>query len=132
MSPNPTGAQVPNATPKAPKSEPVYLNRFAIKTGDRTVFVKVEDVDYIESASNYVVLHTRSENHVLRDTLVNLATTLPPKSFLRISRSIMVNLDRVKELQPGIEGEHVVVLQNDKQLIMTRGLRDVQERLQYS
>lgn len=117
---------------KTPKSEPAYLNRFAIKNGDRTVFVRVEDVDYIESASNYVVLHTRNENHVVRDTLVNLENTLPPKSFLRISRSVIVNVQRVKELQPGLEGEHTIVLQGGKQLIMTRGLREVQERLQYS
>jgi len=118
---------------KTPKeTAPTYLNRFAIKTTERTVFVRVEDVDYIESASNYVVVHTKAENHVLRETLANLETVLPPKSFLRISRSIIVNLDRVKELQPGIEGEHVIVLQNDKQLIMTRGMREVQEKLQYS
>ena len=117
---------------KTPRAGPHYLSRFAIKTGDRTVFIKVEEVDYIESASNYVVLHTRTENHVLRDTLSNLETLLPPKSFVRISRSMIVHLERVKEIQPGIEGEHVAVLYNDKQLIMTRGLREMQERMQYS
>ena len=117
---------------RTPRTGPLYLSRFAVKTGDRTLFLKVEEVDYIESAANYVVLHTKSENHVLRDTLSHLETRLPPKQFVRISRSLIVNLDRVKEIQPGIDGEHVAVLANDKQLIMTRGLREMQERLQYS
>ena len=117
---------------KATKTAPAYLNRIAIKSDDRTIFLKVEEIDYVESASNYVVLCTRTGNHVLRDTLTNLETRLPPKLFLRISRSVIVNLDAVKELQPGLQGEHIVILHGGKQLAMTRGLREVQERLQYS
>ena len=117
---------------KSPRTEPAYLSRIAIKTDDRTIFVKVEDVDYFESAANYVVLNTRTGNHILRDTLTGLETRLPPRLFVRISRSVIVNLDSVKELQPGLQGEHVVVLHGNKQLTMTRGLREVQERLQYS
>jgi two-component system LytT family response regulator len=117
---------------KAPKAGPAVLNRIAVKTGERTIFVKVEDIDYFESAGNYVVLHVRAENHVLRDTLNNLESKLPPRLFARISRSIIVSLDRIKELQPGVEGEHVIVLRDNRQLIMTRGLKEVQERLQYS
>ncbi len=111
---------------------PAYLSRVAVKTDDRTVFIKVEEIEYVESASNYVVLCTRAGNHVLRDTLTNLETRLAPKSFLRISRSVIVNLDAVRELQPGLQGEHVIILHGGKQLTMTRGLREVQERLQYS
>ena len=117
---------------RATKTAPSYLNRIAVKSDDRTIFIKVEEIDYVESASNYVVLCTRSGNHVLRDTLTNLETRLPPKLFLRISRSVIVNLDAVKELQPGLQGEHIVILHGGKQLAMTRGLREVQERLQYS
>lgn len=117
---------------KAPRSGPALLNRIAIKTEDRTIFVKVEEVDYFESASNYVVLCTRTGNHVLRDTLTNLETKLPPKMFLRISRSVIVNLNGIKELQPGLQDDHVIVLHSGKQLTMTRGLKEVQERLQYS
>lgn len=116
---------------KAPRTEPALLNRIAVKTEDRTIFVKVEDVDYFESAANYVVLCTRTGNHVLRETLTNLEAKLPPKMFLRISRSMIVNLNSIKELQPGLQGDHVVVLHGGKQLAMTRGLKEVQERLQY-
>ncbi len=117
---------------KSTATAPAYLNRIAVKTDDRTIFVKVEDIEWLESAANYVVLCTRAGNHILRDTLTNLETKLPPKLFLRISRSVIVNLDAVKELQPGLQGDHIAILHTGKQLTMTRGLREVQERLQYS
>jgi two-component system LytT family response regulator len=116
---------------KAPKAEPVYLSRFAVKTSNQIVLVNVEDVDYIESASNYLVLHTRTENHIVRETLARLETRLSPRLFLRISRSVIVNLSRVKRLQSHPGGECVAVLQNDRELPITRGIREVQERLQY-
>ena len=114
------------------KTEPANLRRIAIKTEDRTLFIKLEDIDYFESAANYVVVHVSAETHILRETLTNLETKLPPQSFQRISRSILVNLTHVKELQPTMRGEYVVVLQDNRKLSMTRGLREVQERLQYS
>jgi len=116
---------------KSPKPEPVYLSRFAVKTSNQVVFVKVEDVDYIESASNYLVLHTRTENHIVRETLARLETRLSPRLFLRISRSTMVNLTRIKLLQNNPGGECVAVLLDDRELPVTRGIREVQERLQY-
>jgi two-component system LytT family response regulator len=91
----------------------------------------VEDLDYIESVGNYALLHKRTENHVLRETLTNLEAKLPPRLFLRISRSILVNLERIKALQSTPRGEHLAVLQDDRQLMMTRGIKEIQERLQY-
>jgi two-component system LytT family response regulator len=116
---------------KAPRAEPVYLSRFAVKTSNQVLLVNVEDVDYIESASNYLVLHTRTENHIVRETLARLETRLSPRSFLRISRSVIVNLSRVKRLQTHPGGECAAVLPNDRELPITRGIREVQERLQY-
>ena len=77
------------------------------------------------------VLQTRGENHVLRETLTHLEAKLSPRLFLRISRSILVKLERVKGLQASSGGEYLIVLQDGKQLLLTRGLREVQERLQY-
>lgn len=114
------------------KPNRTYLNRIAVKTGTQTLFVRIEEVDYVESAANYAVLHTSTENHVLRETLTNLEGSFPPRLFLRISRSTLVNLERVKSLQAGTRGEYLVVLQNGRQLLMTRGIREIQERLQYS
>jgi two-component system, LytTR family, response regulator len=113
------------------KADPVYLSRIAVKAGTLTLFVRVEELDYVESVGNYALLHARAEHHVLRETLSNLEARLPPHLFLRISRSILVNLERVKSLQSTPRGEHIVVLQDDRQLMMTRGLKEIQDRLQY-
>ena len=113
-------------------SEPgQHVSRLAVKTGSQTLFVKVEDVAYIESAANYAVVHARGENHVLRETLTSLESRLPPRVFVRISRSIIVNLEHIKSVQSGPNSEYVIVLQDGRQLALTRGLHEVQERLQY-
>jgi two-component system LytT family response regulator len=116
---------------KSSAAEPAYLGRIAVKTGNQTLFVKVEDIDYIESAANYAVLQTRGGNHVLRQTLNHLEAKLPPRLFLRISRSIIVNLQRVKGTQSAHGGECLLILEDGRQLLMTRGTREVHERLQY-
>jgi two-component system LytT family response regulator len=116
---------------KSSKAEPACLSRIAVKTGTQTLFIRVEDLDYIESVGNYARLHTRAENHLLRETLTNLEAKLSPRLFLRISRSILVNLERIKGLQSTRRGEQLVVLQDDRQLMMTRGTKEIQERLQY-
>jgi two-component system, LytTR family, response regulator len=110
---------------------PERLARIPIRNGERVVFVKVENIDYVESAGNYVIVHAGKENHVVRETLTALEEKLDPRQFLRISRSTLVNMDQVKELQPLFKGEHAVLLTNGKQLTMTRGIRDVQERLKF-
>jgi two-component system, LytTR family, response regulator len=109
-----------------------YLKRFAIKASNQTLFVKTQDVDYIEAAANYAVLCTPKGNHVLRETLRNLEASLSPAMFVRISRSIIVNVDRIKAIRMVAAGEWLVVLQGDRELEMTRGFKEVQERLQYS
>jgi len=111
---------------------PVYLNRIAVKTGNQTLFVRVNDIDYIESAANYAVLQAGGQNHVLRETLTHLEGKLPPKLFQRISRSIIVNLERIKAIQCGPRGEDLVLLHNGRQLLMTRSVREIQEKLQYA
>lgn len=117
------------AQPACP-AEP-YLTRLTIKTTDKVVVVKTADIDSIESAGNYVAVNVGKESHILRETLNVLESQLDPEKFFRISRSAIVNLDRVKELQPMFKGEHVIVLQNGKRLAMTRGLRDVERALRF-
>jgi two-component system LytT family response regulator len=112
-------------------SEPAHIGRIPVKTGNQTLFIRIEDIDYIESASNYAVVRARGENHVLRETLTNLEGKLPEHSFLRISRSIIVNLERVKGIQSAPRGEYLVLLQDGRQLLLTRGLQEIQEKLQY-
>lgn len=114
------------------RPERKFISRIAVKSGERTVFVKTAQIDYLESAGNYVVLHVGKENHVVRETLTALEEGLDSKKFVRISRSVLVNADQIKELQPLFKGEHVVVLHNGKQLTMTRGVRELQEALKFS
>lgn len=108
-----------------------HISRIPVRIGDRVMFVKANQIDYIESAGNYVVLHAGKENHVVRETMAALEQKLDPKQFLRLSRSVLVNVDQIKELQPLFKGEHAVLLHNGKQLTMTRGLREVQELLKF-
>jgi two-component system, LytTR family, response regulator len=114
------------------RPEPERLTRIPVRVGERVIFVKTAQIEYIESAGNYVVLHAGKENHVVRETLTALEEKLAPKQFLRINRSTLVNPDQIKELQPLFKGEYAVLLNNGKQLTMTRGIREVQELLKFS
>ncbi len=115
----------------AAKPPPAYLSRIAVKNGRQTLFLKVEEVIYLESAANYVVVHTAAGNQVVRETLLNLEAALSPRQFLRISRSTLVNTRWVKGLQSNANGDALVVLHDDRQLLATRGLRELQQRLEY-
>jgi len=106
-----------------------YLSRLSIKTTDRVQFVNVEDVDAIEAAGKYVVVHVGKENHILRETMANLEANLAPAQFLRLSRSAIVNVDRIQELQPMFKGENVVILKNGKKFTTHCSLREIQEKL---
>jgi two-component system LytT family response regulator len=107
-----------------------YSSRLSVKNGEHTVFVEVKDLDYIEAAANYAILHTGALNHILRETLTNLEARLSPKRFLRVNRSAIVNLERITGVKPAMRGEHVVVLKNGREIPLTRGVREVQKRLE--
>jgi two-component system LytT family response regulator len=115
-------AQVAVLAELKPPTKP--LDRLAVKTGGRIIFVKVNDVDYIESAHNYVELHVEKQSHLLRETLNAIEARLPADKFLRISRSVIVNIERVKELQPLFYGEYNVTLHNGVRLTLSRRYRD--------
>ena len=106
------------------KSRPKPLERLVIKAGGRVFFLRVDEIDWIEAAANYVKLHTGKEAHLLRETINGLAAKLDPDKFLRIHRSIIVNLERVKELQPWFHGDYVVILQDGTQLTSSRNYRE--------
>jgi len=107
------------------------LARIAIKTDEKVTFVNVDDIDTIESAGNYVVVHVGKENHILRETLTNLEARLAPEKFMRISRAAIVNLARIKELQPLFKGDSVIILKNGRSLPTTRSLRDIQKQMEF-
>jgi two-component system LytT family response regulator len=115
---------------RAGKTE--YLARVAVRDRDKVHFVKTAAIDWIEASGNYLVLHVGKENHVLRETLTSLEGQLSPKEFFRINRSALVNVDRVHHVEPAFNDEHIVVLTDGTKLTLTRGLRELQERLRFA
>ncbi|MCZ7640664.1 MAG: LytTR family DNA-binding domain-containing protein [Verrucomicrobia bacterium] len=107
---------------------PTVVDRLVVKTSGKVVLIKAADIDWIEAADNYVSLHVGNETHLLRETMNALEGRLNPKLFLRISRSTIVNLERIKELQPMFHGDYTVILRNGTRLNLSRSHRD---RLQH-
>jgi two-component system LytT family response regulator len=108
-----------------------FPSRLAVRSGKRIAFVPVDDVDCIEAASNYVILHVGTMDHILRGTLTDLQARLSPRRFLRVNRSTIVNLERVTGVQPAKGSGYVVVLQNGQELSLSLGVQDVQKRLEF-
>lgn len=109
-----------------------YLARLTVRERGRTRIVKVADIDWVEASSNYTVLHVGKDNYLIRETLGSIEAQLSPREFFRLNRSALVRLDRVREIEPVFGDEHVVVLANGLRLPLTRGVRDLQERLRYA
>ena len=89
----------------------------------RSVFVRTSDVDWVEAARNYVRLHVGDRTHVLRSTLSALEQRLDPERFRRVSRSALVNLDRVREVQPWFHGDAILILENGARVTLSRRYR---------
>ena len=87
-----------------------YMKRLAVRTAGKTVLVDVADIDWIEAAENYVQLHTTHGNHLLHVTMTSIEKSLDPAVFLRIHRSVIVNVTRIRELQPVMHGEYAITL----------------------
>src|SRR5262245_56182244 len=111
------------------KSRPKPLERLVIKAGGRVFFLRVDEIDWIEAAANYVKLHAGGEAHLLRETINGLAAKLDPDKFLRVHRSIIVNLERVKEIQPWFHGDYVIIMQDGAQLTSSRNYREQLRKL---
>jgi len=97
-----------------------YISRLAVKTSGRVVFLKVDEIDWIESVGNYVNVHVRKETYLLRGRMQEFEKQLDPEKFLRIHRSTIVNLDRVTEFQPLFKGDGVIVLKDGQRLSASR------------
>ena len=97
--------------------------RLAIKGEGRVVFVRIADVDWVEAMDNYVRLHVGRDVHVMRETLSNLEARLAGTTFLRIHRSSIVNIDRIREVQPWFAGDYVVILTDGTKLTTGRRYR---------
>jgi len=93
------------------------------------VFLDLESIDWVEAAANYVRLHVGKESYLLRETIGAISERLNPNHFVRIHRSSIVNVRKIKELIPVNSGEYVVVLKNGKELSCSRGYRSGLQRI---
>jgi len=103
--------------------------RILVKSPDRILFLQAGEVDHIEAAGNYLVLHTAKERHIVRETMTQMEARLTSAGFMRINRSTIVNLDRIRELQPMSAGEFCVILKSGTRVNMTCSLTELQERM---
>jgi two-component system LytT family response regulator len=99
------------------------LDRVAIKAQGRVLLVRTTEIDWIEAAGNYVTLHVGRASHMIRHTMAEMETRLDPALFIRIHRSRIVNVDRIRELQPLDGGESLVILHDGARLPLSRGYR---------
>jgi two-component system LytT family response regulator len=112
------------------RTGPGSNRRLAVKTSGRVVLVDTDDIDWVEAAGNYVELKTSSGCYLLREGIGRVSERLDPVQFIRIHRSIIVNVRKIKELQPCNRGEYMVVLRDGKQLSCSRSYRaKLQERI---
>jgi two-component system, LytTR family, response regulator len=100
------------------------LTRLVVKSAGRIVFLRVEEIDWVEAADNYVRIHAGRESHLIRETLQSLESRLNAEKFLRIHRSTLVNLDRIRELQPIFHGDYLVKLNDGTELTLSRSYRE--------
>ena len=107
-----------------PMTAPKESHRLAIKSGGKIIFLNLEDVDWIEADANYVRFHVGKESHIFRENIGVVSARLNKHKFVRIHRSAIVNIDKIKELQPCNSSEYLVVLKNGKGLPCSRSHRE--------
>jgi two-component system LytT family response regulator len=93
-----------------------YLSRLAVRSGDRTVFLGIDEVEWIEAEQNYVCVHAGEAAHLLHVPMNTMETSLHPDRFLRIHRSYIINLQHVKQLWTLVHGQYVVELSSGRRL----------------
>ena len=121
------GARPPATTPTARATN--YLTRLMVKSAGRVFFLKADEIDWVEAADYYVKLHVGRKSHLLRESMSELESKLDPEKFLRIHRSSIVNLDRVREMHPRFGGEYAVLLHDGTELKLSRTRREHLQRL---
>lgn len=106
------------------KAVPAHVSRFPVRANGEIYFVRVEDVDWIDAEGNYVALHAAGRRHLVRDTIKSLEDRLDPSKFVRVHRSAIINVDRLRKLQPYFHGEYVITLQDGTTLTSSRTYSD--------
>jgi two-component system LytT family response regulator len=105
------------------ESNKKHVDRILVKSSGRVFFLRFDEIDWIESAGNYVKLHVGNESHLLRETMTQMERKLDSGKFVRVHRTSIVNIDRIKELQPWFNGDYIVLLLNGAKLTASRGYK---------
>ncbi len=100
-----------------------FLERLIVTHRDRLIIVPIDTVDWVETYGNYLKIHSGGKTYLIRETMNKLSARIDPKKFLRIHRSTLVNLDRIKELQPMFGGQYTIVLSDGAELTLSRNYR---------
>jgi two-component system LytT family response regulator len=98
--------------------------RIVIKSDGEIVCLRPNEIDWAESAGNYVCLHVGAATHILRETITALESRLGPRQFMRVHRSTLVNVDRIKTLKPSLYGDYSILLRDGTKLTLSRGFRE--------
>jgi two-component system, LytTR family, response regulator len=106
-----------------------HPRRFSVRSGQRTSFIAPEEIDWIEADGNYAILHVGAQNHLLRETMSALETQLPDQDFVRVGRSAILHLNRVREVQSAAGGRHFAILNDGQRVPLTRSVREISKRL---
>ncbi len=107
-----------------PKAAPAWRERLVIRSDGRSLVVPVAEVDWVEAKGDYLQVHAGAAQHLLRGTMKQLEAELDPAVFVRIHRSVLVRIGRIRELQPYFHGDYVVILTDGTRLKLARGCRE--------
>lgn len=105
------------------KATPDYLEWLSIKKNERILLLRVEDIQWIEAQGNYAQLKFKDASHLLRETMDSLESQLDPKTFVRVHRSTIVNVNQIKELQVWAPGEYRILMRGGKTFTLSRSYR---------
>lgn len=104
--------------------ESAFGERIQVKSGGELVLLKPEEIDWIEAEGDYMKFHTGGRSLLMRETMARLEARLDPKRFVRIHRSVIVNVDRIRKLAPSFAGDHTVVLRDGTSLRLSRSYHE--------
>ncbi len=107
-------------TARQEELKPKFPDRFSVRNRNMIEFIPVNDIDWIEAAGDYVVLHVGNRSHLLRETMERMTTLLDPLKFIRVHRSSILAIEKVKAIQPHFNGAYIAVLANNKKITISR------------
>ncbi|HEY1576349.1 MAG TPA: LytTR family DNA-binding domain-containing protein [Terracidiphilus sp.] len=124
-----SSGEVQEPSEKKAQQQDRYSNRMVFKSRGRILFLSIDEIRWIEAQENYVRICTGKDSHLLRETIGSLESRLDPKSFLRVHRSAIVNLQHVKEVKNEPDGDALIVLKSGEQVPMSRTYRSRIQKL---